>query len=170
VTIDAEDVERRVLGCGDVVRLTGGPGGVGMAPARGRRVEGVRDLDPGVEVHVVARWGFTAAGLTTQVRSALATVTDPIVVVIDDVTTPYDRVPGPEPFTTGVEPSDQQASRPPEPVRPEPEPEPVVLSPVEPAPDAVVPVAVVPVAVTTGENTVVVTVEVDVAAVMESSE
>ena len=102
MTIDAEDVERRVLGCGDVVRLTGGPGGVGMAPARGRRIEGVRDLDPGVEVHVVARWGFTASGLTTQVRSALATVTDPIVVVIDDVTTPYDRVPGPEPFEIGL--------------------------------------------------------------------
>ena len=114
---------------------------------------------------MVARWGFTAAGLTTQVRSALATVAGPITVVIDDVTTPHEPAPEPRPFDIGLETSDAQDPR--ERIHPEPDREPVVLTPVEPAeavaPVAVVPVAVVPVARTTAGDTIIVTVEIDVA-------
>ena len=65
----------------------------------------------------------------------------------------------------GLETSDAQD--PCERIHPEPDREPVVLTPVEPAeavaPVAVVPVAVVPVALTTAGDTIIVTVEIDVA-------
>jgi len=91
VTIDAGEVARRVAGCGDVARLTGGPGGVGTPVIGDRWVEGVRDLDPGIEVHVVARWGFTAAGLTAQIHDRIGSLGSPVEVVIDDIATPYDE-------------------------------------------------------------------------------
>jgi len=156
--LDAADVERRVLACGDVAGLTGGRGGVGMAPPGGRRVEGVRDLDPGVEVHVVARWGFTAAGLTDQVRAALVTVTGPIVVVIDDVTTPFDppvREPAQTPAVSATDPpADPPAGHRP----PEPEPDQTVAIPGSTVRDPIVAMAV------TGEvDAVIVVVDVEAA-------
>jgi hypothetical protein len=93
VTIDAVEVARRVEGCGDVARLTGGPGGVGTPVIGDRWVEGVRDLDPGIEVHVVARWGFTTDGLTAQIHESIGPLGSPIEVVIEDVATPYDDPP-----------------------------------------------------------------------------
>jgi hypothetical protein len=93
VTIDAADVARRVARCKDVARLTGGLGGVGTPVIGDRWIEGVRVLDPGVEVHVVARWNFTVDGLTTQVRKTLASLAFPVDVIIDDIETPYDSPP-----------------------------------------------------------------------------
>ena len=90
MTLDVEEVRRRVMTCGDVFALVGGPGGVGTPVPPGRYVEGVRDLDPGVEVHVKARWGFTVDRLTAQVSDVLGALCRPVHVVIDDVQTPLD--------------------------------------------------------------------------------
>ena len=90
MTLDVEEVRRRVMTCGDVFALVGGPGGVGTPVPPGRYIEGVRDLDPGVEVHVKARWGFTVDRLTAQVYDVLGALCRPVHVVIDDVQTPLD--------------------------------------------------------------------------------
>jgi hypothetical protein len=95
--LDVEEVERRVLGCADVAALTAGPGGIGTPIPRGRRVIGVRDLSPGVEVHVVARWGFDAVRLTEAVHAALSDLARPVDIFVDDVEIPdHDPVVVPE--------------------------------------------------------------------------
>jgi hypothetical protein len=104
VTLDVEEVRRRVMTCGDVFDVVGGPGGVGTPVPPGRYVEGVRDLDPGVEVHVKARWGFTVDRLTAQVYDVLGALCRPVHVVIDDVQTPLDHAADATP-QTGPAPS-----------------------------------------------------------------
>jgi len=92
VTIDALEVAQRIASCSEVARLTGGLGGVGTPVIGDRWVEGVRDLDPGIEVHVVARWDFTIERLTAQIHDRIGSLGSPIEVIIDDVATPYDEM------------------------------------------------------------------------------
>jgi len=92
VTIDALEVAQRVASCSEVARLTGGLGGVGTPVVGDRWVEGVRDLDPGIEVHVVAQWDFTIEKLTAQIHDRIGALGSPIEVIIEDVATPYDEM------------------------------------------------------------------------------
>lgn len=105
MTIDAAEVARRVLGCPDVARLTGGPGGVGTPVIGDRWIEGIRDLHPGLEIHVVARWGFTVHDLTVQVRDSVAAFGGPLDLIVDDIETPYDPPPRPPASAAKPEPT-----------------------------------------------------------------
>jgi hypothetical protein len=93
------------LGCPDVARLTGGPGGVGTPVIGDRWIEGIRDLHPGLEIHVVARWGFTVHDLTVQVRDSVAAFGGPLDLIVDDIETPYDPPPRPPASAAKPEPT-----------------------------------------------------------------
>ena len=52
----------------------------------GRRVGGVRLLEPGCEVHLVLTWGAPVAATTQMVREVVQTVTGgPVHVTVEDV-------------------------------------------------------------------------------------
>lgn len=52
----------------------------------GRRVGGVRLLDPGCEVHVVLTWGAPVAATTQMVREIVQSLTSgPVHVTVEDV-------------------------------------------------------------------------------------
>ena len=59
---DADVIAATVLGCRDVVRLSGGAFGEVATYLPGRRVVGVSLRPDGLSVHVVARYGAAAAG------------------------------------------------------------------------------------------------------------
>ena len=87
-SMDADAVAAAVSACPDVVRLSGGVLGEVATYLPGRRVNGVRFLeDGGVEVHVVARYGPTAAEIAGQVRAAVTAICGPVPVHvgIDDL-------------------------------------------------------------------------------------
>lgn len=86
VTPDADLVAETVLGCRDVVRLSGGQFGEVATYLPGRRVTGVRVTTDRVSVHVVARYGPPLHELSARIHRALQFVVPlPVEVVVDDV-------------------------------------------------------------------------------------
>ena len=95
MTADVEAVAAAAKGCPVVAALTGGRFGEVATYRPGRRILGVREVDEGVEVHVVARWGTPLPELAEQVRAAVAPYAGglPVAVFVDDIELPGDASP-----------------------------------------------------------------------------
>ncbi|HEX3623317.1 MAG TPA: hypothetical protein VHT97_13470 [Acidimicrobiales bacterium] len=87
---DLEAVAAAALGCPLIAGLTGGQFGEIATYLPGRRVQGVRQADGAVEVHVVARWGTPLPEVADLVRAAVAPYADglPVAVFVDDIEVP----------------------------------------------------------------------------------
>ncbi|MBA3524194.1 MAG: hypothetical protein H0T85_06515 [Geodermatophilaceae bacterium] len=93
--LDVDVLAAAVRGCAAVADLSGGLLGSVGTYLPGRRVPGLVVQEraggqpPGIEVHVVARFGPTMAEVASQVRAALAMAAPntPVDLVIDDIDT-----------------------------------------------------------------------------------
>ncbi|HEX2701792.1 MAG TPA: hypothetical protein VHM89_16435 [Acidimicrobiales bacterium] len=88
--VDPDRVVAAVLACPDVVRMAGGAVAEVACYLPGRRVEGVKIGDDGVEVHIVAALGRPLPDVAADVRRAVGPLaaTMPVTVSIDDVELP----------------------------------------------------------------------------------
>jgi hypothetical protein len=86
----ADSIAAATTACRSVARMSAGDLGEVATYLPGRRVEGVRMTDDGVEVHVVARWDVSLPAAADEIRDALKPVVGdlPVSVFIDDVDTP----------------------------------------------------------------------------------
>jgi hypothetical protein len=86
----ADSIAAATTACPSVARMSAGDLGEVATYLPGRRVEGVRISDDGVEVHVVARWDVSLPAAADEIREALKRVVGdlPVSVFIDDVETP----------------------------------------------------------------------------------
>jgi hypothetical protein len=86
----ADSIAAATAACPSVARMSAGDVGEVATYLPGRRVEGVRMTDDGVEVHVVARWDVSLPAAADEIRDALKAVVGgaPVSVFIDDVETP----------------------------------------------------------------------------------
>lgn len=84
---DADRIAETVLGCRDVIRLSGGQFGEVATYLPGRRVTGVRVTADEVSVHVVARYGPSLHELSARIRRALSfeVTGQSVEVAIDDI-------------------------------------------------------------------------------------
>lgn len=91
---DLEAVAAAALGCPLIAGLTGGHVGEVATYLPGRRILGVREVDGSVEIHVVAKWGRPLPEVAEVVRTAVASHTGglPVVVFVDDIEVPDDEV------------------------------------------------------------------------------
>jgi len=89
---DLDAVAAAALGCPLIAGLTGGRFGEVATYRPGRRIEGVREVDGVVEIHVVARWGTPLPEVAEVVRAAVAPLAggQPVAVFIDDIELPAD--------------------------------------------------------------------------------
>ena len=87
--VDLDVIARAVDACPSVVRRSAGRGVEVATYLRGRRVEGIRDVEGRVEVHVEVRYGSRLPAVADEIRSAIAGHVGggAIDVVIDDVAT-----------------------------------------------------------------------------------
>lgn len=84
---DPDAISTVVLGCLDVLGLSGGQYGEVATYLPGRRVTGVRITDSQVSVHVVARYGPPLREVSARIHRMLGPLTGglPVEVVIDDI-------------------------------------------------------------------------------------
>lgn len=89
---DLEAVAAAALGCPAIATLSGGLFGEVATYLPGRRVQGVREADGTLEVHVVAKWGRPLPEVADAVRAAVAPYADgrPVSVFVDDIEVPDD--------------------------------------------------------------------------------
>jgi hypothetical protein len=90
VTADVEAVAAAATGCPLVAGLTGNRFGEVATYRPGRRIIGVREVDGGLEVHVVARWGMPLPEVADAVRAAVSPYAGglPVSVFIEDIELP----------------------------------------------------------------------------------
>ncbi|MEI5676245.1 MULTISPECIES: hypothetical protein [unclassified Nocardioides] len=82
----ADLVAHAVLAVPGVLDLHGGAPGEVATYLPGRRVRGVRLLEPGCEVHVVLDWTAPLGDTTDRIRAALRPIVDaPVHVFVEDV-------------------------------------------------------------------------------------
>lgn len=89
----ADEVAAAVASCASVVRLVADGAGAAVATyLPGRRVEGVRLTQDGVEVSVVARWAPSIPAAAEEIRTAVRRVVGdtPVLVRIADLEVPPD--------------------------------------------------------------------------------
>jgi hypothetical protein len=86
----ADAIAAATTACPSVARMAGDDVGGVATYLPGRRVEGVRMTDDGIEVHVVARWEVSLPAAAAEIRGALKPIVGelPVSVFIDDVETP----------------------------------------------------------------------------------
>lgn len=91
-TADLEAVAAAALGCPLIADLTGGRFGEVATYLPGRRIQGVREVDGVIEVHVVAKWGTPLPEVAEVVRAAVAPLAGgkPVAVFIEDIDVPAD--------------------------------------------------------------------------------
>ena len=91
-TADLEVVAAAALGCPLIADLTGGRFGEVATYLPGRRIQGVREVDGAIEIHVVAKWGTPLPEVAEVVRAAVAplAVDQSVAVFIDDIEVPVD--------------------------------------------------------------------------------
>lgn len=84
---DADAIAATVLGCRDVVRLSGGDFGEIATYLPGRRVVGVSLRPEGLSVHVVVRYGPPLPEIAARIHRMLGLLVGgiPVEVVIDDL-------------------------------------------------------------------------------------
>ena len=89
---DLEAVAAAALGCPLIAGLTGGRFGEVATYRPGHRIQGVREVDGVIEIHVVARWGTPLPEVAEVVRAAVAPLAggQPVAVFIDDIEVPAD--------------------------------------------------------------------------------
>jgi uncharacterized alkaline shock family protein YloU len=89
----ADSIAAATTSCPSVARMSAGDLREVVTYLPGRRVEGVRMTDDGVEVHVVVRWDVSLPAAADEIREALTPVVGdlPVSVFIDDVETPDER-------------------------------------------------------------------------------
>ena len=93
-TTDLDAVAAAALGCPLIADLTGGRFGEVATYLPGRRIQGVREVDGAVEIHVVAKWGTPLPEVAEVVRAAVTPLTGgkPVAVFIEDIEVPADPV------------------------------------------------------------------------------
>ncbi len=87
-----EAVAAAARGCPLIADLTGGRFGEVATYLPGRRIQGVRDVDGVVEIHVVAKWGTPLPEVAEVVRAAVTPLAGgrPVAVFIEDIEVPAD--------------------------------------------------------------------------------
>ena len=89
-SVDPDEVVAAVTACPDVASMAGGLVSEVACYLPGRRVEGVRISDDGLQVHIVASWGRPLPEVAEEVRQAVQAVAPavPVLVSIDDIELP----------------------------------------------------------------------------------
>lgn len=95
MTPNLEAVAAAALGCPSIADLSGGRFGEIATYRPGRRINGVREAEGTVEVHVVARWGTPLPEVAEAVRAAVAPHSGglPVAVFVEDIEVPGDTGP-----------------------------------------------------------------------------
>lgn len=90
MAFDADAIAAAVLQCSSVTELSAGRGVTVATYLPGRRVEGIREVDDTIEVHVVAGWGVPIPSLAREVRAAVGGVAaeQPVAIFVDDIADP----------------------------------------------------------------------------------
>ena len=88
--VDPDEVVRVVRACPDVADMSEGAIAEAASYLPGRRVPGVRVVDDGLEVHIVARWGRPLPEVGDAVAAAVAPVAAgrAVTVFVDDIELP----------------------------------------------------------------------------------